>query len=104
MPGTAPDVEEVPVVAARVASPWRPDELDLLTQPKLLPPRARGLARSSPKATLRVDVTEIARFLKQHRLNDHGIALKASRSATYGASYATGASGGRAPRLELYVR
>jgi hypothetical protein len=104
MPGTAPDIADVPVVAARVASPWKPEELGFWTQPKLAPPRARGIARSSPKTTLRVDVTEIARFLKQHRTSDHGIALKASRSATHGASYATGVSGGRAPRLELYVR
>src|SRR6185436_17877799 len=104
MPGTAPDVEEIPVVAARIASAWQPDELGFMTEPKLLPPKARGLARSSPKATLRVDVTEIARFLKQHRTSDYGIALKASRSGAHGASYATGASGGRAPRLELYVR
>jgi hypothetical protein len=53
---------------------------------------------------LRVDVTEIAAYLAEHAESDHGIAVRAGGGSDVGASFATGASGETAPRLELYVR
>ena len=51
---------------------------------------------------LRIDVTEIVRYLKQHPRGDYGIALKAGSGSDLGVSYSTGSSGGVAPKLELY--
>ena len=52
---------------------------------------------------LRIDVTEIVRYLAAHPESDRGIALVASSGDGYGASFSTGAGGGRAPRLEVYL-
>lgn len=104
MPGTLPARGDVEVEAWRVREPWRDEELSYLGQPLLGPPSSSGIARSAPPSVLRIDVTEIVSYLHAHPDSDHGIALKCRASAGGGASYATGTSGGRAPRLEVYAR
>jgi hypothetical protein len=104
MPGTPRASKDVRVRAWRVAGDWDRSELTWLAQPQLAPPSAAGIARTAPPMPLRVDVTSIVRYLAEHRRDDHGIALKAGGGSAVGASFATGASGGNAPRLELYVR
>lgn len=104
MPGTLPARGDVEVEAWRVREPWLDDELSYLTQPELGPPHSSGIARSAPRSVLRIDVTQIVSYLRDHPESNHGIALKCRDSAGGGASYATGASGGRAPRLEVYAR
>lgn len=104
MAGVPRGPEDVPVRVWRVGEDWNAGELHWLAQPALLPPSARGIARTSPPMPLRVDVTEIVRYYKQHERSDHGFALRASGSSDVGASFATGSIGGTAPRLELYVR
>ena len=103
MPGTRRGPNDVEVDVWRVGGAWSPDELEWLAQPELVPPRARGLARAAPPMPLRIDVTEIVRYFAANERSDHGFALRAG-SGELGASFATGASGGAAPRLELYVR
>jgi hypothetical protein len=83
---------------------WTPDELTWLKQPSVVPPSSSGIARSSPPSPLRIDVTEIVSYLREHTESDFGIALKSGSGEHGGASFATGASGGRAPRLEVYAR
>jgi hypothetical protein len=101
--GTQPSVQDIPVEVWRIAIPWRPSSLTYLDQPAREPPMARGLARSSPATTLRIDVTEIVRHWADHPYEDHGIVLVAAPGPGHGAAFATGASGGVGPRLELYT-
>ncbi len=91
VPGSPPGRDDVPVVAWRVAGA------------ALRPPFGRGVARSSPPSPLRIDVTEIVRFLVEHPRADQGIAVVATAGEGHGASYLTGAAGGAAPRLEIYL-
>ena len=102
LPATSVSTEVVAVRAWRVDQPWRRSELTWLDQPSVAPPNTDALARSSPPATLRVDVTPIVRYWQEHPRGNRGLALKARGDGAHGASYATGSSGGVGPRLELY--
>jgi hypothetical protein len=103
--GTAVEAELVRVEAWRVRSAWQPSALHTWSdKPELAPPYVSALASSSPARTLRLDVTELARFLARNPELDQGIALIASGGSGRGASFATGMSGGVAPRLEVYSR
>jgi len=102
LPGTHVSTEEVALRAWRVEQPWQPAELSWLEQPTVAPPSTHALARSSPPATLRVDVTPIVHYWQEHPRGNRGLALKASGDGALGTSYATGSAGGVGPRLELY--
>lgn len=104
MPATFVSATDVHVDVWRVRERWEPSSLTALKQPELVPPRSRGLARSSPPSPLRIDVTALVTYLAENAGNDHGMALRAASGESAGASFATGTSGGRSPRLELYVR
>lgn len=104
MAATFGSSDDVDVGAWRVGERWESAALALAKQPALLPPRGRGIARSAPPSPLRIDVTALVRYLAKNPANDHGIALRASPGDSAGASFATGTSGGRSPRLEIYVR
>ena len=104
MPGTAASSEDVEVEVWRVRVPWKSEDLSWLGQPERALPKSRGIARATPAAPLRIDVTELARYFAAHAQSDFGIALECGSGSGAGASYATGASGGRGPRLELYLR
>jgi hypothetical protein len=104
LPGTPGDPEDVPVEAWRIAGRWQTSDLSWVHQPKRAPPFARGLARSSPPSPLRIDVTAIVRHWHEHARSERGLVVKSAGGGAFGASFATGASGGAAPRLELYVR
>jgi hypothetical protein len=49
-------------------------------------------------------VTSIVQRWARGRANDEGIALIASPEVPIGATYATGVSGARGPRLDVYLR
>jgi len=104
MAGTRPSAEEVLVEVWRVQDEWHTGSLHWVSQPRLALPRSRGLARSSPPSTLRIDVTDIVRYQTEHPRGNHGLALKADGDGPHGASFATGSGDGRGPRLELYLR
>ena len=61
-------------------------------------------SRSSLPGEQRIDVTELVRFASQNPDLDFGIALLGRAGSGHGATFATGISGGTAPRLEVYVR
>jgi hypothetical protein len=103
LPGTLPS-DDVSVDVWRVRESWKPERLSWLSQPKLAPPRGEGIARSRPPSTLRIDVTSIVAYLAENGENDFGMALESGSGDGAGASYATGAAGGRTPRLEVYLR
>jgi hypothetical protein len=100
--GTGASVPDVPVHVWRAARPWKVDHLTWLEQPAHEGPTAQGIARSSPPSTLRIDVTEIVRYLADHPYEDHGLVIEASAGDGPGTAFATGATGGVGPRLELY--
>lgn len=106
LPDSPVDGREIEVEAWRVRKPWNERSLRWTAQPGLALPKALAVARSAPRQPLRVDVTEIVRHLSERvaPAHDYGLALTASAGDGHGATFATGAGGGRAPRLEIYVR
>jgi len=103
MPGTPQTGRDVPVGAWRVQEAWRRN-MSPLRPAKLALPRSAAVARTGPALPLRVDITEIIRWLDEHPRSDHGVALAADGVDEHGATFATGATVGLGPRLELYVR
>ncbi|MEO8903481.1 MAG: hypothetical protein ABI488_14795 [Polyangiaceae bacterium] len=99
------DATPVVIEAWRVNAAWEPAELRAWSdKPPLAPPYARVDINSSPTRELRIDVTELVRFAAQNPALDFGFALLGQAGPGHGASFATGISGGDAPRLEVYVR
>lgn len=98
------DVGTVRVEAWRVNAAWQGAELEHWSdKPALAPPYA-STEVSAASNELRIDVTELVRFAAEHPERDFGLALISRGGTGHGASFATGMSGGRAPRLELYLR
>lgn len=104
MPGTFGSGADVPVHVWRVRGRWKPETLKPNQLPDFVPPASRGLARSSVDSPLRIDVTDLVTYLATHPSADHGIAVRAGTSDGAGVSFATGSSGGKSPRLEVYAR
>jgi hypothetical protein len=103
--GAAVDAEPITVEAWRVNSAWQPDALHVWSdKPALAPPHVSASVSTSPARELRIDVTELVRFAAQNPDRDFGIALIASGGSGHGSSFATGISGGRAPRLEIQFK
>lgn len=101
--GTLAGPADVEVVAWRVREPWTVGDVTWTRQPDVAPPSARGIARGAPPITLRVDVTALVRHARRDPRAHLGIALKADAGAGHGATFATGATSGGGPRLEVYV-
>ena len=104
LPMSAAESAQIEVDAWRIAERWNTQSVSWLGQPALAPPHARGIAQSSSLAVLRIDVSDIIRFWLRQPLQNRGLALKAAGGDGPGISFATGASDGSAPRLELYFR
>ena len=102
--GAVPAAEAQPISVARVLEPWSASDVTWGRLPRLSAPEARGLATASPPKTLRIDVTAIVQRWARAKTIDHGIALLTGGKAPTGATYATGASGERGPRLDVYLR
>ncbi|MEO7032707.1 MAG: DNRLRE domain-containing protein [Polyangiaceae bacterium] len=99
------DATPVVVEAWRVNAAWEATEMRAWSdKPPLAPPSARAQLDTSPARELRIDVTELMRFAAQNPALDFGFALLGQGGPGHGASFATGISGGDAPRLEVYVR
>jgi hypothetical protein len=103
-PGAFPETDPVPVTVARVLEPWSATDVSWGRLPRLSAPEARALATARPPKTLRIDVTSIVQRWARERTNDQGIALMSAPEAPVGATYATGVSGARGPRLDVYLR
>lgn len=87
----------------RIERPWSRTEVTWMSQPALAYPKASGIA-SSNGAPLRIEVTQLVNYLREHPEHDHGVALRAAAVHDTGVSYATGVAGGSAPRIEVYGR
>jgi len=87
----------------RVNRAWTGSSFARDGQPGHVALLARGIARSSPPTTTRIDVTELVRFLATHPEEDFGFAVRSPNTSAAGVAFATGADGGRAPRLDLYL-
>jgi hypothetical protein len=93
------------VEAWRVSAAWQAEQLVTWSdKPQLAPPYARAKLESSAPGEQRIDVTELVRFAAQNPDLDFGIALIGRTGSGHGATFATGISGGTAPRLEIYTR
>jgi hypothetical protein len=103
-PGAAPELGPFPVTVARVLEPWSGSEVTWGRLPRLSAPEARAYATAGPPKTLRIDVTSIVQRWARGRANDQGIALISAPESSVGATYATGVSGARGPRLDVYLR
>ena len=100
--GAAIDGGPVTLEAWRVNAAWQADALHAWSdKPALAPPHAELTFRPAPARDVRIDVTELLRFAAENPERDFGIALLSSGGPGHGASFATGMSGGTAPRLEL---
>jgi len=102
--GAVPTTDSRSVSVARVLEPWSAADVSWGRLPRLSAPEARALATARPPKTLRVDVTAIVQRWARAKTGDHGIALLTGGGAPTVASYATGASGERGPRLDVYLR
>lgn len=103
LPQSRSAAQAVDVDVWRIEDRWSRREVTWRDQPELNYPRAMGIARSNG-APLRIDVTTIVEYLKEHPAHDHGLALRATAAHPTGVPYATGAAGGAAPRIEVYGR
>jgi hypothetical protein len=93
------------VEAWRISAAWQAEQLVAWSdKPQLAPPYARAKLASSAPGEQRLDVTELVRFAARNPDLDFGIALLGRTGLGHGATFATGISGGTAPRLEVYVR
>jgi hypothetical protein len=103
--GAPVDAAPATVEAWRVSAAWQAEQLVAWSdKPELAPPYARAELESSLPGEQRIDVTELVRFAAKNPDLDFGIALLGSAGRGHGATFATGISGGVAPRLEVYVR
>lgn len=98
-PGSA-----VPLEVARIIDPWRPETVSWGRHPQLDLPEKAGAVGPSLLAPARLDVTHLVRAWAERRPDDHGIAVLASATDPFGATFSLGISEGRGPRLEVYVR
>ncbi|HET7540937.1 MAG TPA: hypothetical protein VFK05_13735 [Polyangiaceae bacterium] len=91
--------------AWRISADWQPRALQHWSdKPSLAPPYTRVNVSSSPSREVHIDVSELVRFAAQNPERDFGIAVIGSGTDGPGASFSSGFAGGRAPRLELYLR
>jgi hypothetical protein len=103
--GAASDAGPVKLEAWRVSSPWQAESLERWSdKPALAPPFARAELHAASENEWRIDVSELVRFAAEHPDRAYGIAVLGVGGSGHGLSVATGMSGGRAPRLELYAR
>jgi hypothetical protein len=104
MPGSLPGPAPVELRLARIVSPWTPQEAAWSTLPRMSGVEGTFLASTWGSRRLWIDVTEQVRRWRDHRSDDHGLAVIAAPQNPVGASYALGIAGGRGPRLDVYLR
>jgi hypothetical protein len=102
--GTGATLDDVPLDVWRIEESWTATRTTWLDRPSLGHPHSRGWARSAPPTTLRIDVTRFVRASTAPGRPNHGLAVVASAALPHGATFATGAGGGRTPELEVYLR
>jgi hypothetical protein len=103
--GSAVSNSPLTLEAWRVSADWHARHLRRWSEkPSLAPPYARTSVTSSPARELRIDVTELVRFAAENPERDFGMAIVASGSDGPGVTFESGFAGGRAPRLEIYLR
>jgi hypothetical protein len=95
--------QDVELQVGRAESAWRGTALSWSDQPGFGSPVARGIARTAPPSPIRIDVTELVRFVAEHPASDYGFVVRARERHAYGVSIATGTASGSAPRLDVYL-
>jgi hypothetical protein len=126
--GAPPPTGAATIDVSRIGEPWDPaivsygriPRIDVPARAGVAPPRpapaprpsapapavgpaAAAASLASARAPLRVEVTELVRADARGR-SSHGLALTAVGDDAVGATFTTGLSRGRAPRLEVFVQ
>jgi hypothetical protein len=95
--------DDVPLEVLRVQNPWASIHAPGQRQSLFALPKAHGIGRPLPGMAVRLDVTEIVRYLARNPERDHGFAVRAGRDVQKGLTISTGLGGAPAPRLDVYV-
>lgn len=103
-PGAIPGPAPVELRVARILAPWSTQDVDWATLPSLSSVESTFQASIWAGRTLRLDVTEQVRRWREHRRDDHGLAVLAAPQNDVGATYSLGLVGGNGPRLDVYLR
>jgi hypothetical protein len=103
-PGAVAETRPVLVSVARVLEPWSAAQASWGRLPRLSAFEGNAYTGIGPAKALRIDITAIVQRWALGRGKDEGLAIAASSDAPFGSSYATGASGGIGPRLDVYLR
>jgi hypothetical protein len=102
--GARPEPHAVRLSVARILDRWVGTDVTWGRLPPLSPAEITATIAAAPAEPLRIDVTHIAQRWAYDKPDDHGIAIVASADGPCSPGYATGTSGGIAPRLDVYVR
>lgn len=103
-PGTIAGPAPVELRVARILAPWSRQDVDWARLPSLSSVESTFQASIWAGRTLRLDVTEQVRRWREHRRDDHGLAVLAAPQNEVGATYSLGLVGGNGPRLDVYLR
>jgi hypothetical protein len=95
--------EDIELEVGRARRAWQGSDFSWAGQPGFTSPVARGVARTHPALPIRIDVTELVRFIAAHPPAAFGFVVRAREKRPFGVSVATGMYGGSAPRLDIYV-
>lgn len=104
VPDTTPSAAPVPLSVARILTAWTAADTSWGRLPRLSPTDGAWRASTWGQRPLRIDVTSIVKRWREHRDDDHGIAVLASPQDVFGARYASGTGRGQGPVLDLYLR
>jgi hypothetical protein len=102
--GARPEHRAFRLSVARILDRWVGADVTWGRLPRLSPAEIATTVAGAPAEPLRIDVTQIVERWAYGKPDDHGIAIVASAVGPFSPGYATGTSGGIAPRLDVYVR
>ena len=103
-PGSVAGPAPVELRLARILQPWTPKDASWASLPRLSSVESTFLASTWGHRPLRLDVTQQVRKWREHRRDDHGLAVLAAPQNAVGATYSLGLAGGNGPRLDVYLR
>lgn len=95
---------DVELLVARAQSPWSVSSFSWAEKPGIGRAEARGIARAAPELPVRIDVTELVRFFRDHPARAHGLVVYARSDTGPGVTLSTGLGDGPAPELDVYLR
>jgi hypothetical protein len=102
--GSIPGPSPVTLSLARILEPWVSEQVAWSRLPRFSQIESTFLASTWANRILRMDVTTQVRRWREHRSDDHGLAVFAAPQNHSGETYSLGLAGGEAPILDVYLR